>query len=67
MEVSDNGRGLIHNALQKETSFGLLGLRERAQSVGGWLDVSDQGTGVSVILSVPLDGQVLAEWPEDSE
>jgi signal transduction histidine kinase len=67
VEVSDNGRGLAQNALQKEASFGLLGLRERAQSVGGWLDVSDQGTGVSVILSVPLDGQALAVSPEDSE
>jgi signal transduction histidine kinase len=67
VEVSDNGSGLAQNALQKEASFGLLGLRERAQSVGGWLDVSDQGTGVSVILSVPLDGQALAVSPEDSE
>ena len=32
-------------------------LRERAKSVGGWLDVSSQpGSGTSIILSVPLDG-----------
>ncbi len=67
VEVTDNGRGLAHKALQKDSSFGLLGLRERAQSVGGWLDVSDQGAGVSVTLSVPLDGQLLAELPEESE
>jgi len=67
VEVTDNGQGLAPRALEKETSFGLLGLRERAQSVGGWLDVSAGGTGVSVILTVPLNGQPLAELPEDSE
>jgi two-component system, NarL family, sensor histidine kinase UhpB len=54
VEVTDNGTGLAHKALQKASSFGLLGLRERAQSVGGWLDVSDRGAGVSVTLTVPL-------------
>lgn len=67
VEVTDNGRGLAPKALQKETSFGILGLRERAQSVGGWLDVSAQGAGVSVTLSVPLDGETVADLPEDSE
>ena len=67
VEVTDNGHGLTPKALNKETSFGILGLRERAQSVGGWLDVSAHGGGVSVTLSVPLDGQLLTELPEDSE
>lgn len=67
VEVTDNGHGLTPKALNKETSFGILGLRERAQSVGGWLDVSAQGGGVSVTLSVPLDGQLLTELAEDSE
>ena len=55
LEVSDNGRGLSGGALRKEKSFGLLGLRERAAQVGGWLDVSSSGRGTSVILSVPLN------------
>ena len=67
VEVTDNGQGLAPKALEKETSFGILGLRERAQSVGGWLDVSAHGSGVSVTLSVPLSGHVLTELPEDSE
>ena len=54
VEVSDNGRGLQGDALRKSKSFGLLGLRERAAQVGGWLDISSSSGGTSVILSVPL-------------
>jgi len=54
LEVSDNGQGLDAQALRKAKSFGLLGLRERAAKVGGWLDVSSSPRGTSVILSVPL-------------
>src|SRR5690606_48930 len=54
LEVSDNGPGLAASALRKDKSFGLLGLRERAAKVGGWLDVSSSPRGTSVILSVPL-------------
>jgi len=54
LEVSDNGPGLDAAALRKAKSFGLLGLRERAAKVGGWLDVSSSPRGTSVILSVPL-------------
>ena len=55
LEVSDNGQGLSADALRKAKSFGLLGLRERAAKVGGWLDISSSSRGTSVILSVPLD------------
>ena len=55
LEVSDNGQGLSAEALRKAKSFGLLGLKERAAKVGGWLDISSSSRGTSVILSVPLD------------
>ena len=54
LEVTDNGPGLGDDALQKTTSFGLLGLNERAAKVGGWLDISSSHRGTSIILSVPL-------------
>lgn len=54
LEVSDDGPGMSTGALRKTNSFGLLGLRERAAKVGGWLDVSTSSRGTSVILSVPL-------------
>ena len=57
LEISDNGRGAASPELAKLQSFGLLGLKERAQSVGGWLDVvTAPGEGMTLILSVPLDG-----------
>ena len=54
LEVTDNGRGLGPDELRKAKSFGLLGLKERAAKVGGWLDVSSSPSGTSLILSVPL-------------
>jgi len=56
LEVNDNGHGMSADALRKAKSFGLLGLKERAEKVDGWLDVSSSRKGTSVILSVPLDG-----------
>lgn len=54
LEVSDNGQGMGPDALRKAKSFGLLGLKERAAKVEGWMDVSSSPRGTSVILSVPL-------------
>ncbi len=55
LEIADNGCGLAPEDLAKPRSFGLRGLRERARTVGGWLDISARpGAGTSIILSVPL-------------
>jgi signal transduction histidine kinase len=55
LEVRDNGQGILRADLDKPKSFGISGLRERARTVGGWLDVSSQpGNGTSIILFVPL-------------
>jgi signal transduction histidine kinase len=60
VEVSDDGQGMAAGALDKHQSFGLAGLKERAKTVGGWLDISSrEGQGTSVILSVPLTPSVL--------
>ena len=54
LELSDNGRGMEQGALAKARSFGIRGLHERAATVGGWVDLSSNSKGVSLILSVPL-------------
>lgn len=59
LEVTDNGRGMGPDALRKAKSFGLLGLRERAAKVGGWLDVSSSPSGTALILSVPLSSDAM--------
>lgn len=67
LEISDNGRGAGPEDLAKLQSFGLLGLKERAQTVGGWLDVvTAAGQGMTLILSVPL-GDTATPEPENAE
>lgn len=55
IEITDNGKGIAPEMLDKPKAFGLKGLQERARTVGGWLDISSlPNKGTSVILSVPL-------------
>ena len=54
IEVCDNGRGLATDDLAKAQSFGIRGLRERADTVGGWVDLSSGDAGTTLILSVPV-------------
>ncbi len=55
LEVSDNGRGIQPSDLEAPKAFGIKGLRERARTVGGWLDVTKrESQGTSIILTVPL-------------
>jgi signal transduction histidine kinase len=64
LEVSDNGRGLGADDLGKARSFGIRGLHERAHTVGGWVDLSSNASGTTLIMSVPLER---AEASGDSE
>ena len=62
LEISDNGRGLSSQDLAKAQSFGIRGLKERALTVGGWVDLSSTAAGTTLILSVPLeDGSAPAD------
>ena len=54
VEVSDDGHGWLPQDLKKAGSFGLRGLRERAQTVGGWIDLSSSPRGATLIVSIPL-------------
>jgi PAS domain S-box-containing protein len=54
LTVADDGIGLSEQALAREGSFGLLGLRERAQSLGGQLLVEARpGGGTRLVARVP--------------
>jgi len=57
MTVSDNGSGFhaTDTTLSKKGHFGLQGMRERANQIGGTLNVeSSPDSGTTVTLSVPL-------------
>lgn len=66
LEVKDNGHGLTPGDLSKARSFGIRGLRERAATVGGWVDLSSGAQGTSLILSVPLRA-VITDYEEDEQ
>lgn len=57
--VSDDGGGFIVGQDTKETSngFGLAGMRERIDALGGQLSIESQiGTGTEVCATVPVKG-----------
>ncbi len=54
IEVTDDGQGWTALDLDKPGRFGLRGLKERALTVGGWLDLASSSAGSTVILTVPL-------------
>lgn len=55
IEIRDSGPGFELNRLQSSRGFGLKGLSERAESIGGWLDISSTPKrGTSITLTAPL-------------
>ncbi|HEY9607582.1 MAG TPA: response regulator [Allocoleopsis sp.] len=59
--VRDNGRG-FNPELLRGKGFGLIGMRERVQSLGGQLTIASQpGQGTEVIAIVPLASEILPE------
>jgi signal transduction histidine kinase len=65
LELSDNGVGIAAGALAKARSFGIRGLHERAATVGGWVDLSSNSKGTSLILSVPLMADAMDQFGGD--
>jgi signal transduction histidine kinase len=55
--VEDNGQGFEPGELSSSRGLGVLGMRERAELIGGTLAIrSRPGEGTSVRLTVPLSG-----------
>lgn len=56
VRISDNGVGLEADSLSKRNSFGVIGMHERAQHLGGRLTLSGAPqTGTRLTLTIPLD------------
>jgi len=63
MSIKDNGRGITDEQIQSIKSLGLLGMRERAQMIGGTCDIHpfmDGGTEVRVRIVLPLSDATIS-------
>ena len=55
LTVADDGRGIAPEVLARQTSLGLMGMRERALAFGGTLELSAEvGRGTTVVVRVPV-------------
>jgi len=61
LTVIDRGRGFKPQELEKTAGFGLLGIRERIQLLGGRMKIkSDPGKGCRLLIAVPDEGPASA-------
>lgn len=64
IQVADNGQGMNKAELLQETSYGILGMRERMQAIGGRLDImSALAKGTTLAASFPLEQQASPPVP----
>lgn len=59
--IKDEGAGFdIENAAQKAEGYGIIGMKERAELLGGEVEIiSAPGKGTQVIITVPLEGEAI--------
>lgn len=56
--ISDNGRGITENEKSNKSALGLLGMKERAQLIGGDVEVAGaDGKGTVVSVRIPVSGR----------
>lgn len=62
LEVRDNGRGIGEGQLSGPGSLGILGMRERAELLGGEFTIAGEpGSGTTVRVRIPCAGHRRAE------
>ena len=55
LEIQDNGKGITEAAITNQRSFGLIGIRERAHSLGGEMNiVGIQDAGTRLTVKMPI-------------
>ncbi|HUI69804.1 MAG TPA: PAS domain S-box protein [Spirochaetia bacterium] len=58
MRVTDNGVGIENRQVVAASSYGIMGIRERAQSLGGQVSIRGvPGRGTTLELDIPLIGE----------
>ncbi len=55
LRISDNGKGMDRDDVNKAGSFGLIGMRDRVAMLGGEMNLdSSPFTGTIILISIPL-------------
>jgi signal transduction histidine kinase len=55
LEIRDNGRGITREQIAGPQSLGLLGIRERAELLGGAVNIEGRaGEGTALTVTLPL-------------
>ena len=55
MRIRDNGQGITQEQIFSSRSFGIIGIRERANDIGGKLSIrGNPGKGTTVTVTIPL-------------
>ena len=67
LQVHDDGRGIAAGDLAKPQSFGILGMQERARSLGGSASARKTRSGTSVILRLPRSAPAQASSAGDEQ
>ncbi|MBE9532634.1 MAG: PAS domain-containing protein [Proteobacteria bacterium] len=56
LDISDNGKGMEVQDFHSDVDFGLLGMRERAHSLGGQFQLTSAlGEGLTIHITLPLE------------
>ena len=64
--VSDNGKGLSQRGDSENERFGLMGMRERVQALGGEFALQSQpGAGLTVVAAIPIQQMAATEADTD--
>lgn len=54
--IQDNGCGISQKKISKTKSFGMMGVRERTQTLAGGINIhSRAGVGATVSIKLPLN------------
>jgi signal transduction histidine kinase len=73
LEVSDNGKGIPKDRLQRvlesgcETGVGLAGMRERVRDLGGSMEIKSGDAGTTIIISIPITELASTDSQENGE
>ena len=58
ISIQDDGRGIEGSDMEKSSSFGLLGMRERVLGLHGDISISGGGDGTRIDIMLPLSPEM---------